>query len=59
MFWLLESSKKYSSRSLYKMMTCGGVIDRRMKLVWKSNIPLKVKIFVWMKLMIGFSVLFN
>jgi hypothetical protein len=47
-FWLLDSSKKYSSRSLYKIMTFGGVIDQQMMLIWKCNIPLKVKIFVWM-----------
>jgi len=29
-------------------MTSGGMIDRHMLLIWKSNIPLKVKIFMWM-----------
>ena len=28
-------------------MTSGGVVDRRMMTVWQCNIPLKVKIFLW------------
>ena len=47
-FWALERTKKYSARSLYRWMTSGGMIDRHMLLIWKSNIPLKVKIFMWM-----------
>jgi hypothetical protein len=45
-FWCLEKSKKYTSRSLYRLMTSGGVMDRRMMTVWHCNIPLKVKIFL-------------
>lgn len=41
----LEKSGKYSTRCLYKQLTTGGVIDTRMLLIWKSNIPLTVKIF--------------
>jgi len=29
-------------------MTSGGVQDVQMMLIWKCNIPLKVKIFLWM-----------
>jgi hypothetical protein len=47
-FWLLDRSKKYSARSLYRIMTSGGVIDRQMMQIWKCNVPLKVKIFMWM-----------
>jgi hypothetical protein len=46
-FWCLERTKKYTSRSLYRLMTFGGVMDRRMMTVWHCNI-LKVKIFIWM-----------
>jgi hypothetical protein len=47
-FWCLEKTTKYTSRSLYRLMTSGGVMDRRMMTVWHCNIPLKVKIFIWM-----------
>ena len=40
----LEQSKKYSTGSLLLV----GVRDRQMMNVWKCNIPLKVKIFIWM-----------
>ena len=43
--WALEKSRIYSTRSLYKELTTGGVINTRMLLIWKCNIPLKVKIF--------------
>jgi len=47
-FWCLERTKKYTSRSLYRLMTYGGAVDRCMMTVWQCNIPLKVKIFLWM-----------
>ena len=47
-FWALESSRRYSTSSLYKLMTSGGVQDVQKMLIWKCNIPLKVKIFLWM-----------
>jgi hypothetical protein len=48
MFWALEQSRKYTSGSLYRAITFGGVRDQRLMNVWKCNIPLKVKIFIWM-----------
>ena len=47
-FWALERSQKYLANSLYNLMTFGGVQDVQMMLIWKCNIPLKVKIFLWM-----------
>ena len=46
--WALEKSGKYSTSSLYKALTFGGVKDIRATLIWNSPIPLKVKIFFWM-----------
>ena len=43
-FWALERSQKYSTKSLYKLMLL-GVIDHYMMEVWKCNIPRKVQIF--------------
>jgi hypothetical protein len=42
--WALEKSRKYSTRSLYKLMTDGGVIDTQIMVIRKCNIPLKVPI---------------
>ena len=47
-YWALEQSKKYSTCLLYRFITSGGVRDQQMMNVWKCNIPLKVKIFIWM-----------
>jgi hypothetical protein len=44
----LGNSRKYSTSSLYKIMTSGGLRDSQMMTVWKCNIHLKVKIFIWM-----------
>ena len=46
-FRALEQSKKYSTSSLYKLMTSGGVRDSQMMTMWKCNIPLKIKNFIW------------
>jgi len=48
MVWALEKSGQYTTRSLYKSLTTGGMIDARAMLIWKSPIPLKVKNFMWM-----------
>jgi hypothetical protein len=47
-YWGLEQSGKYTAKSLYKFMTTGGIRDLQMMAIWKCNIPLKVKIFMWM-----------
>lgn len=46
--WLLEKSQKYSTKSLYNLETTCGVVDHHMMIVWKCNILLKVKNFIWM-----------
>lgn len=46
--WKLEKSGKYTARSLYRLITFGGVRDVKMMEVWTAKIPLKVKIFIWM-----------
>ena len=48
MIWALEQSRKYTSGSLYRAITFGGVRDQQLMNVWKCNIPLKVKNFIWM-----------
>ena len=48
MIWKLEKKGKFSSKSLYRYMIDGGLIDTKMKGVWKARIPQKIKIFLWM-----------
>ena len=46
--WDLERSGRFTIRSLYYLMTFGGVRDQRMLDVWAAKLPLKIKIFLWM-----------
>lgn len=46
--WKLTNSGKFTTRSMYRYITFGGVIDTRMMEIWKAKIPLKVQIFLWM-----------
>lgn len=45
--WELDKSRKFSTKSLYRFITDRGTISRVAQLVWKSKIPLKIKIFLW------------
>jgi len=46
--WALEPSGKFSTKSLYRFMKHSGNVDLRMTELWKVNLPLKIKIFLWM-----------
>jgi hypothetical protein len=46
--WALTKSGTFSSKSLYHELTNSGVKDVHMMDMWKSNMPMKIKIFVWM-----------
>lgn len=45
--WVIDKSQTYSTKSLYYCLTHGGVQDSLNDLLWKSKMPLKVKIFLW------------
>lgn len=45
--WALESSRKFSAKSLYKLIKDSGTVDLRMTELWKMKLPL-IKIFIWM-----------
>jgi hypothetical protein len=45
--WGLTSSKQFTTSSLYRFMTTGGVSSKMAKCIWGSKIPLKIKIFLW------------
>ena len=46
--WILEKSGSYSTRSMYRFLSHRGVINKRMERLWKSKLPLKLKIFMWL-----------
>ncbi|KAG2632387.1 hypothetical protein PVAP13_2NG085546 [Panicum virgatum] len=48
MKWVLEKRGNYTTRSLYKAMTFGGVKDPVLMRIWRCRIPLKIKFFLWM-----------
>jgi hypothetical protein len=43
--WTLEKSGTYTTKSLYRQTSFGGVISRRMREIKESRLPLKVRIF--------------
>ena len=45
---ILEKKDVYTTRSLYRVMTFGGVKDRLMMKIWKCKNLLKIKFFLWM-----------
>lgn len=47
--WILDKTKNYSTRSMYRTLTFRGVLNKRMIKLWKSNkLPNKLKVFVWL-----------
>lgn len=46
--WVLEKSGIYTTKSMYRMLAHRGVVNYRMRKVWGSKIPLKIKIFLWL-----------
>lgn len=47
-FWCFEKSGIVLVKSLYRNLTFGGVSSRKFEKLWKSKLPLKVKIFFWL-----------
>ena len=46
--WVLENSGQYTSRSMYRFLSYGGVVNKRMEKLWHTKLPLKLKIFMWL-----------
>lgn len=44
--WGLEKSGRFSVKSLYRHISFGGRIVSSTQKLWKSKLPLKVKIFI-------------
>jgi hypothetical protein len=45
--WALEKSGCFSTSSLYRFLSSGGVHSRRMEEIWGTKLPLKIRIFLW------------
>jgi hypothetical protein len=45
--WGLTTSKRFSTSSLYKFLTSGGVNSSTAKRIWKYRVPLKIRVFLW------------
>ncbi len=48
--WRWTQSEVFLVKSMYLFLQDSGVIDERFAHLWKLNLPLKVKIFVWLVL---------
>jgi hypothetical protein len=48
MIWKLEKSGSYSTKSMFRCLLYQGVSDKRMKKLWKSKLPMKLKTFMWL-----------
>jgi hypothetical protein len=46
--WVLEKSGVYSVKSMYRSLTHRGVINKRMRELWKSKLPMRIKTFMWL-----------
>ena len=45
-YWALDSSKSFTTKSLYRFVTNRGVSIPEAENVWKAKLPLKIKIFL-------------
>lgn len=45
---LLEKSGRYLTKSMYRFFSFRGVLDKTLTRLWKSKLPMKLKIFLWM-----------
>jgi hypothetical protein len=46
--WNFEKSGAYTTKSMYKFLLHSGVVNMQMEKVWKSKMPLNIKIFMWL-----------
>ena len=45
--WALDSSKAFTTKSLYRFITHRGMCIPASEDVWRSKLPLKIKVFMW------------
>jgi hypothetical protein len=45
--WGLSELKVFTTNSLYKFLTTGGIRSSLACKIWKCKVPLKIKVFLW------------
>nr|AAP53772.1 retrotransposon protein, putative, unclassified [Oryza sativa Japonica Group] len=48
LIWPHEKNKKFTTKSMYRLLKFGGVVDREMQEIWGCKVPLKVKHFLFL-----------
>jgi hypothetical protein len=48
LIWRWSSDSNFTVHSFYKWLEYGGVPNKEFQTIWKSHIPLKIKIFLWL-----------
>jgi hypothetical protein len=46
--WKLEKTGLYSTKSMHRVLSFNGATNRRLKKMWKSKTPLKLKVLLWL-----------
>ena len=46
--WVLDKSRNYTTRSMYRRLSFWCLPNKRMMKLWRSRIPNKIKVFMWM-----------
>ena len=46
--WVYEKSGCFTTRSMYRLMTFRGVVNKRLIKLWNSRLPMKLKVFMWL-----------
>lgn len=46
--WPYTKNKSFTAKSMYRLLTFGGVKDTEMWSIWKGKIPLKIKHFLYL-----------
>ncbi|RLN34680.1 putative retroelement [Panicum miliaceum] len=45
--WMLDKSRSFATKSMYRFLTFGGVTSKEAGGIWKARVPLKIKVFIW------------
>jgi hypothetical protein len=46
--WRWSTNDNFTVHSFYKWLEYGGMPNSKFSTIWKSHIPLKIKIFLWL-----------
>ena len=46
--WKMEKSGLYSTKSMYRLLSFEGVINKWLQKLWNNRTPTKLKVFLWL-----------